>query len=99
MHNPSYTINLEVPQPKKRGRPAKSVNKEEQRVIDTFAETLSQWDKKEKQVDFKDLCQKLQEALAKSYCDYEQLEKNVSLLRDEVIYRDVIIRYLESRKA
>ena len=41
MQNPSYTINLEVPK-KKRGRPAKSINKEEQRVIDTFAETLSE---------------------------------------------------------
>ncbi len=97
MHNPSYTINLEVPQPKKRGRPAKSVNKEEQRVIDTFAETLSEWDRKEAEVDFKALCQKLQEALAKSYCDYEQLEVNIGFYRDEVIRRDVIIHYLESR--
>ena len=97
MHNPSYTINLEVPQPKKRGRPAKSVNKEEQRVIDTFAETLSEWDRKEAEVDFKDLCQKLQEALAKSYCDSEQLEQNVNYLRNELQARDVVIRYLESK--
>jgi hypothetical protein len=51
MHNPSYTINLEVPK-KKRGRPAKSINKEEQRVIDTFAEALSEWDRKEAEVVF-----------------------------------------------
>ena len=84
---------------KKLGRPAGSKNKQLQvTTISEFQKTLNQWEEKEKQVDFKDLCQKLQEALAKSYCDYEQLEKNASLLRDEVIYRDVIIRYLENRK-
>ena len=86
---------------KKRGRPVGSKNKltkPEQKAIDSFAETLKEWDRMENQVDFKDLCQKLQEALAKSYCDYEQLEKNVAFLRDEIMYRDVIIRYLENRK-
>jgi cell fate (sporulation/competence/biofilm development) regulator YlbF (YheA/YmcA/DUF963 family) len=52
----------------------------------------------ENEVDFKDLCQKLQEALAKSYCDYEQLEQNVNYLRNELQARDVVIRYLESRR-
>ena len=69
--------------------------------ISEFQKTLNEWDLMEEEaarVDFKDLCQKLQEALAKSYCDYEQLEQNVNYLRNELQARDVIIRYLESRK-
>lgn len=81
---------------KKRGRPAKTVTIP---VISDFSKTLNEWDEQEKKVDFKELCQKLQEALAKSYCDYEQLEKNTAFMRDEIIRRDIIIQYLESRRA
>lgn len=79
------------------GRKRAKANQPESNV-DSFSETLKEWDRMENEVDFKDLCQKLQEALAKSYCDYEQLEKNIAVLRDEIVYRDVIIRYLENRK-
>ena len=90
----------------KRGRPVGSKNKPkvkitkpEQKAIDSFAETLKEWDRMENQVDFKELCQKLQEALAKSYVDAEELETQIAYLRNEVAARDVVIRYLESRKA
>ena len=79
---------------KKRGRPAKTVPVT---TVSDFQKTLNEWDAKEREVDFKELCQKLQEALAKSYCDYEVLERNVALLRDEITCRDIIIRYLENR--
>lgn len=78
----------------KRGRPTGSKNKTK---VDSFSETLKEWDRMENEVDFKDLCQKLQEALAKSYCEYEQLEQNVNYLRNELQARDVVIRYLESK--
>jgi hypothetical protein len=45
------------------------------------------------------LCEKLQEALAKSYVEAEQLERQITYLRSEVGARDVIINYLESRRA
>jgi hypothetical protein len=85
---------------RKRGRPVGSknkLNKKEQAAVDSFSETLAQWDRQEQEVDFKDLCQKLQTALAKSYCDYECLEKHVHTFRDEITRRDIIIQYLESR--
>lgn len=82
MQNPSYTITLDAPK-KKRGRPSKKVPQPTIKI--------------EKPVDFKELCQKLQEALAKSYCDFEQLEQNVNYLRNELQARDVVIRYLESK--
>jgi hypothetical protein len=81
----------------KRGRPAGSLNKRTQAVVDSFSESLAEWDRQEQQVDFKDLCEKLQAALAKSYCDYECLEKHVSTFRVEIIRRDIVIQYLESR--
>ena len=68
-------------------------------MVSDFQKTLNEWDEKEKKVDFKELCQKLQEALAKSYCDYEELEKTSGIMRDEIIRRDIIIQYLESRRA
>lgn len=81
MHNPSYTITLDAPK-KKRGRPAKKI----QPSI-----------KVEKPVDFKALCQKLQEALAKAYVEAEELERVITHWRNEVGARDIVIRYLESK--
>ncbi len=81
----------------KRGRPVGSKNKS--KPVSSFAQTLKKWDEKEKEVDFKELCQKLQEALAKAYCDIDQLEQHLSYVRNELQARDVVIRYLESRKA
>ena len=80
---------------KKRGRPLGS--KKNNQIL-TFEQELQAWDQKEKQVDFKELCEKLQEALAKSYVEAEQLERQVGQLRNEVAARDVIITYLESRR-
>jgi predicted HAD superfamily phosphohydrolase YqeG len=84
--------------PKKRGRPAGSLNKRTQAVVDSFSETLSEWDRMENEVDFKDLCQKLQEALARSYVEAEELEKQITYWRNETGARDIVIRYLEGRK-
>lgn len=98
----------------KRGRPKGSKNKKptpaqmhkaaakianSSNPISEFQKTLNQWDEAEKKVDFKDLCQKLQEALAKSYVEAEGLEKAITYWRNEVAARDVIIRYLEGRNA
>jgi hypothetical protein len=86
---------------KKRGRPVgiKNKPKAKQAHILTFEKQLEAWDDKEKTVNFKELCEKLQEALAKSYVEAEQLERQVTYLRSEVGARDVIINYLESRRA
>jgi transposase len=57
---------------------------------------LEEWDRKENAVNYKELCEKLQEALAKSYVEAEQLERQIAGLQNEIGARDVIIRYLES---
>ena len=82
---------------RKRGRPAGSLNKRTQAVVDSFSETLDEWDRMENEVNFKDLCQKLQDALARSYVEAEELEKLIGYLQSEVSARDVVIRYLESK--
>lgn len=85
----------------KRGRPAGSKNKKKviKRHSPTlFEDALKEWDRMENEVDFKELCQKLQEALAKSYVEAEELERVVTYWRNEVAARDIIIRYLESRR-
>jgi Tfp pilus assembly PilM family ATPase len=51
---------------------------------------LEKWDQEQAKVDFQDLCQKLQNALAKSYVDCDLLEATVSEQR-------TIIKYLESK--
>ena len=57
----------------------------------SLQEKLKEWD----EPDFKDLCQKLQNALAKSYVDCEDLEKaNFELVRT-VTQMQGIIKYLE----
>lgn len=89
---------------KKRGRPVGSKNKPRAKVVKqhhvlTFEKQLEAWDQKENKVNFKELCEKLQEALAKSYVEAEQLERQIAGLRNEVAARDVIINYLESRRA
>jgi predicted RNA-binding protein with EMAP domain len=86
---------------KKRGRPVGSKTKP--KTVDlsqelTFAKKLEEWDRKQNAVDFKELCEKLQEALAKSYVEAEQLERQIAVLQNEISARDVVIRYLESRK-
>lgn len=86
----------------KRGRPVGSKNKPKKlkvTPISEFQKTLNQWDEAERKVDFKDLCQKLQEALAKSYVEAEELERNITYWRNETAARDIIIRYLEGRAA
>lgn len=86
---------------KKRGRPVGVKNKPKavsQAQISSFEQQLEEWDRKQNAVDYKELSEKLQEALAKSYVDAEQLERKVAELRNEVAARDVIITYLESRR-
>ena len=87
---------------KKRGRPVGSKNKPEIKVVKrtnvlAFEKQLEEWDKKEKQVDLQGLCEKLQDALAKAYVDCEKFEKDVATYQNEILRRDVIIQYLESR--
>ena len=94
---------------KKRGRPVGAKNKikvltlsdkDNRSEISNFAETLAEWDRMEartSRVDLKDLTEKLQNALAKSYVECEQLEKNIAVYQGEIHRRDVIIQYLESK--
>lgn len=96
----------------KRGRPVGSRNKKptpaqmhkaaakialSNNPISEFQKTLNEWDEAESRVDFRDLCQKLQEALAKSYVEAEELERVITHWRNEVAARDVVIRYLEGK--
>jgi len=85
---------------KKRGRPVGVKNKPKAKKpqILTFEKQLEAWDKKENAVNYKELCEKLQEALAKSYVESDNLNKQIAMLQSEISARDVIIRYLESRK-
>ena len=88
---------------KKRGRPVGSKNKPKTKVIKrstvlTFEKQLEAWEKKENAVNYKELSEKLQEALAKSYVEAEQLERQIAVLQTEISARDVVIRYLESRR-
>jgi LysM repeat protein len=88
---------------KKRGRPVGSKNKPKTKVIKpsqilTFEKQLEAWDKKDNAVNYKELSEKLQEALAKSYVEAEQLERQIAVLQTEISARDVVIRYLESRR-
>jgi hypothetical protein len=82
----------------KRGRPVGSKNKSKQAQILTFEKQLQEWDKKENAVDYKELCEKLQEALSKSYVDADNLNKSIDNLNKEIRARDIIITYLEMRK-
>jgi hypothetical protein len=86
---------------KKRGRPVGSKNKPKVKQVQilTFEKQLEEWDRKENGVNYKELCDKLQEALAKSYVEAEDLSKTIDTLSRELRARDVIITYLEMRKA
>jgi cell fate (sporulation/competence/biofilm development) regulator YlbF (YheA/YmcA/DUF963 family) len=86
---------------KKRGRPLGVKNKPKavkRTQVLTFEKQLEAWEKKENAVNYKELSEKLQEALAKSYVEAEQLERQIVTLQSEINARDVVIRYLESRK-
>ena len=87
---------------KKRGRPVGVKNKPKTKVVKqhhflSFEKQLEDWDNKEKQIDLQSLCEKLQDALAKAYIDCEKFEKDVATYQSEILRRDVIIQYLESR--
>jgi hypothetical protein len=86
---------------RKRGRPAGVKNKPKavkRTQVLTFEKQLEAWEKKENAVNYKELSEKLQEALAKSYVEAEQLERQIVTLQTEINARDVVIRYLESRR-
>jgi hypothetical protein len=80
---------------KKRGRP---VGSKKQAQITSFEKQLEEWDRKQNAVDFKELSEKLQEALAKSYVEADGMKKTIETLNREVHARDIIITYLEIRK-
>lgn len=63
-------------------------------------QSIADWDAEEfeKPVDWQDLCQKLQQALAKSYVEAEDFEKKIKTLTAEITARDIIITYLEKRR-
>jgi hypothetical protein len=80
---------------KKRGRP---VGSKKQAQISSFEKQLEEWDRKQNAVDYKELSEKLQEALAKSYVEADALNKTIANLNREINARDIIITYLEIRK-
>jgi hypothetical protein len=80
---------------KKRGRP---VGSKKQAQISSFEKQLEEWDRKQNAVDYKELSEKLQEALAKSYVEADALNKTIANLNREIHARDIIITYLEIRK-
>ena len=90
----------------KRGRPLGVKNKQkfafpEEPKVSAFRQQLREWTNKENApqvVDYKELCEKLQEALAKSYVEADALNKTIANLNREIHARDVIITYLEIRK-
>jgi hypothetical protein len=87
---------------KKRGRPVGSKNNPKTKVVKqhhvlSFEKQLEDWDNKEKQIELKELCEKLQNALAKAYVDCEKFEKDIATYQSEILRRDAIIQYLESR--
>jgi hypothetical protein len=83
---------------KKRGRPVGVKNKIKQAHILSFEKQLEEWDRKQNAVDYKELSEKLQEALAKSYVESDGLKKTIETLSRELHARDIIITYLEIRK-
>jgi transcriptional regulator NrdR family protein len=80
---------------KRRGRP---VGSKKQAQISSFEKQLEEWDRKQNAVDYKELSEKLQEALAKSYVEADALNKTIANLNREIHARDIIITYLEIRK-
>ena len=85
---------------KKRGRPVGSKNKlkpVKQTHVLSFEKQLEEWDNKEKQIELKELCEKLQNALAKAYVDCEKFEKDIAIYQSQILRRDTIIQYLESK--
>lgn len=82
---------------KKKVRKPRKPRKVELKPEITFSQQLSKWEEEDNRVDWQDLCQKLQHALAASYVSEEQLEMQIKTLKDEIARRDTIIAYLESR--
>ena len=70
---------------KKRARKPRTVN-----PAVSLEKQIQKWDAEEKKTDWQDLCQKLQNALAKAYVDCDLLEATVA-------EQKVVIRYLENR--
>jgi len=66
----------------------------------SFEQQIAEWDKEvfDQPVDWQELCQKLQQALAKSYVEAEDFEKKIKALSGEIAARDIIINYLEKRR-
>lgn len=78
----------------RRGRPIGSKNKPK-----PLEKQIAHWpaEPRNPAIDLKDLAEKLQTALAKSYVECEQLEKSIQVYQNEITRRDVIIQYLESK--
>jgi signal recognition particle GTPase len=86
---------------KRRGRPLGAKNKpkvSKQAQINSVEKQMEEWERKQNAVDYKELSEKLQEALAKSYVEVDALNKTIANLNREIHARDVIITYLEIRK-
>ena len=95
MHNPEYTINLEFPMKKKRGRPI-GLNKN-LTAIDDFAQTLQEWDELDKQVDWEEVAKK-QEIKLKAYIDENDELAKICIMRwEEIQHLKYLVTYLEGK--
>jgi len=74
------------------GRPkgSKNVARKVKPAAVSLEAQVKKWDEEQAKVDFKELCQKLQNALAKAYVECDLLEATVSEQR-------TIIKYLEGK--
>jgi hypothetical protein len=87
------------PTPAQMQKAASKIAKSKNPISD-FQKTLSEWDRMEAQTspfDLKRLVERLQDALAKSYVDCQKLEKDIAVYQNEILRRDTIIQYLESK--
>lgn len=86
---------------KKRGRPVGSRNKKVvKRVnIDSFAETLKEWDKMEKQVNWEEVAKKQEAKLSAYIAENDDLAQICIMRWEEIQHLKYLVAYLESRNA
>lgn len=92
MHNPSYTVNLDFPVKRKRGRPAKVKSN-----ISDFSKAIEDWDKLEEQVDWQEIAHKQEGRLTAYIAENEELA-NICISRwEEIQHLKYLVKYLEGK--
>lgn len=91
----------------RRGRPVGSKNKKTpfdnapkvRNVFKSFTEEVASWEteQREEKVDFQDLCQKLQDALAKSYVEIDSLKKDIADINKKINKANIWLNLKQQR--